>query len=36
VGASQTPYSGPLPTRGAYASDSGAEPAPQYPFGGQN
>ena len=36
VGASQTPYSGPLPTRGAYASDSSSEPAPQYPFGGQS
>jgi hypothetical protein len=36
VGASQTPYSGPLPTRGAYASDQSAEPAPQYPFGGQS
>jgi cell division septum initiation protein DivIVA len=36
VGASQTPYSGPLPTRGAYAADQAAEPAPQYPFGGQS
>src|SRR5687768_5905484 len=36
VGASQTPYSGPLPTRGAYASDANSEPAPQYPFGGQS
>lgn len=36
VGAAQTPYSGPLPTRGAYASDSNSEPAPQYPFGGQS
>ena len=34
VGASQSPYSGPLPTRGAYA-DQGAEQA-QYPFGSQN
>jgi DivIVA domain-containing protein len=36
VGASQAPYSGPLPTRGAYASESGSDAAPQYPFGGQS
>jgi DivIVA domain-containing protein len=35
VGASQAPYSGPLPTRGGYA-DSGAEQPAQYPFGGQS
>jgi DivIVA domain-containing protein len=35
VGASQAPYSGPLPTRGGYA-DSGSEQPAQYPFGGQN
>jgi DivIVA domain-containing protein len=34
VGAAQSPYSGPLPTRGAYA-DQSAEQA-QYPFGGQS
>jgi len=34
VGASQAPYSGPLPTRG-YA-DQGVEQPAQYPFGGQN
>ena len=33
--ASQSPYSGPLPTRGAYASEQGSEQA-QYPFGGQS
>jgi DivIVA domain-containing protein len=35
VGASQAPYSGPLPTRGGYA-DQGSEQPAQYPFGGQN
>ena len=35
VGASQAPYSGPLPTRGGYA-DAGSEQPAQYPFGGQN
>jgi DivIVA domain-containing protein len=35
VGASQAPYSGPLPTRGGY-SDQGSEQPAQYPFGGQN
>ncbi len=35
VGASQAPYSGPLPSRGGYA-DAGAEQPAQYPFGGQN
>jgi len=35
VGASQAPYSGPLPTRGAYA-DQGQEQPAQYPFGGQS
>jgi len=39
VGAgSQVPYSGPLPTRGAYAVEQGQETAAshsQYPFGGQ-
>jgi DivIVA domain-containing protein len=35
VGASQAPYSGPLPTRGGYA-DAGSEAPAQYPFGGQN
>ena len=35
VGASQAPYSGPLPTRGAYAADQGSDQSPQYPFGGQ-
>ncbi|MFI7589407.1 DivIVA domain-containing protein [Spongisporangium articulatum] len=35
VGASQTPYSGPLPSRGNYA-DQGQEQPAQYPFGGQN
>jgi DivIVA domain-containing protein len=35
VGASQAPYSGPLPTRGGYA-DQGAEQPAQYPFGGQS
>src|SRR3954451_22076315 len=34
VGAPQTPYSGPLPTRSAYADQS--DGAPQYPFGGQS
>ena len=36
VGAgAQAPYTGPLPTRGAYAAEQGQEtaPAPQYPFG---
>jgi DivIVA domain-containing protein len=35
IGASQAPYSGPLPTRGGYA-DAGSEQPAQYPFGGQN
>jgi DivIVA domain-containing protein len=35
VGASQAPYSGPLPTRGGYADQGSDQPA-QYPFGGQN
>lgn len=35
IGSSQTPYSGPLPSRGTYA-DAGPEQAAQYPFGGQN
>jgi DivIVA domain-containing protein len=35
VGASQAPYSGPLPTRGGY-SDQGSDQPAQYPFGGQN
>jgi DivIVA domain-containing protein len=35
VGASSAPYSGPLPTRGAYA-DQSQDQAPQYPFGGQS
>ncbi len=35
VGASQAPYSGPLPTRGGYADQASEQPA-QYPFGGQN
>ena len=35
VGASQAPYSGPLPSRGGYA-DHGQEQPAQYPFGGQN
>jgi DivIVA domain-containing protein len=35
VGASQAPYSGPLPSRGGYA-DAGSEQPAQYPFGGQN
>ena len=35
VGASQTPYSGPLPSRGTYADSVQEQPA-QYPFGGQN
>lgn len=35
VGASQAPYSGPLPTRGGYADQSSDQPV-QYPFGGQN
>jgi cell division septum initiation protein DivIVA len=34
IGAVQTPYSGPLPTRGAYA-DQGQEQPAHYPFGGQ-
>jgi DivIVA domain-containing protein len=34
VGASQAPYSGPLPTRGGYGESS--EQPVQYPFGGQN
>jgi DivIVA domain-containing protein len=34
AGNTQAPYSGPLPTRGAYAADQGAEqPAQSYPFG---
>jgi DivIVA domain-containing protein len=35
VGATQAPYSGPLPTRGGYA-DQGSDRPAQYPFGGQN
>jgi len=36
VGSGQTPYSGPLPTRGGYAPDQGQDAgAPQYPFGAQ-
>jgi DivIVA domain-containing protein len=35
VGASQAPFSGPLPTRGGYADQGSDQPA-QYPFGGQN
>jgi DivIVA domain-containing protein len=35
VGSGQTPYSGPLPSRGGYAPDQGQEAgAPQYPFQG--
>jgi DivIVA domain-containing protein len=36
AGGNQTPYSGPLPTRSAYAAEQNQEPAgSQYPFGGQ-
>jgi polyhydroxyalkanoate synthesis regulator phasin len=36
VGSGQTPYSGPLPTRGGYAPDQGSDAGTQqYPFGGQ-